>query len=98
MAKSITEQIEDLQHENERLREFEKLFEKALKNEFGIGKKSIVKLIKNPEKNTSDFESKICDFFGLTTPEDKSAFLSIMCSDSSLRFFNGKRNNVQGCE
>ena len=31
-VKNITEQIENLQHENERLKELDKLFEKAVKN------------------------------------------------------------------
>lgn len=36
MSKSITEQIADLQSENERLKELDKLFEKAIKTEFGF--------------------------------------------------------------
>ena len=46
-AKTITQQIEELQLENERLRELEKLFEKAVKNEFNCDRKSIHKMIKN---------------------------------------------------
>lgn len=98
MAKSITEQIEDLQKENDRLREYEKLFEKALKNEFGIGRKSIHKKLAESNEKSSDFESRICSFFGLKSDADKDVFLSIMCSDSSLRFFNGKRENVAAIE
>lgn len=98
MAKSITEQIEDLQQENERLREYEKLFEKALKNEFGIGRKSIHKKLAETDEKSSGFEGRICSFFGLTSDADKDEFLSIMCSDSSLRFFYGKREKVTAAE
>lgn len=93
MAKSITEQIEQLQAENNRLREFEKLFEKALKKEFGIGKKEIEKKISAIEK-PSNFENQLCDYFGLISEHDKSDFLSIMCSESSLKFFLGKRDKI----
>ena len=91
MAKSISEQIEDLQQENEHLKEFEKLFEKALKMEFGMIRKAIEKKL----SNSSDFERKICDFFSLKTDQDKKDFLIVMCSDSSLRFFTGKRENIE---
>lgn len=95
MSRSITEQIEDLQNENARLKEFEKLFEKAVKSQFGTGAKSIRKMLKNEAENTSDFEKKICSYFGLKTAEEKAEFLEIMCNDSSLRYYNGKRNDVQ---
>lgn len=93
MPKSITEQIEDLQNENLRLKEFEKLFEKAVRNEFGIGSKTIKKILKKDTENASEFEREICAFFGLESEDDKTTFLAIMCSDSSLRFFNAKRSH-----
>lgn len=94
MSKSITEQIEYLQKEKERLHEYEKLFDKALKNEFGIGRKAIHKKLAETIEKTSDFECKICDFFDLKSEADKTTFLAVMCSDSSLRFFNGKRRTI----
>ena len=42
---SITEQIEELQEENERLKGLQKLFEKAVKDEFGFSAKEVHKLI-----------------------------------------------------
>ena len=42
---TITEQIEELQEENERLKGLQKLFEKAVKNEFGFSIKEVHKLI-----------------------------------------------------
>lgn len=88
---SLTDQIKELQEENEHLKEYEKLFEKALKTEFGMGRKTIQKKLAENGEKPSDFERKICAFFGLETSEDKAAFLSVMCNDSSLRFFNAKK-------
>ena len=42
---TITEQIEELQEENERLKGLQKLFEKAVKDEFGFSVKEVHKLI-----------------------------------------------------
>ena len=42
---SITEQIEELQAENERLSNLQKLFEKAVKEEFGYSVKDLHKII-----------------------------------------------------
>ena len=36
MAKTINEQIVELQSENDRLKKLQKLFEKAVKDEFGV--------------------------------------------------------------
>ncbi len=55
---SISEQIEELQAENERLQGLQKLFEKAVKDEFGFSVKEVHKLISaqvrhQQEKNQS---------------------------------------------
>lgn len=50
MAKTLNEQIEALQDENLRLKFLEKLFEKAVKNEFDMNVKTIHKLIENSKK------------------------------------------------
>lgn len=42
---SITEQIEELQEENERLKGLQKLFEKAVKDEFGFSVKEVHRMI-----------------------------------------------------
>lgn len=59
MAKTINEQIAELQSENDRLKKLQKLFEKAVKDEFGIDTKTIHKKL----GNSSDFESKIAAYF-----------------------------------
>ena len=98
MSKSITEQIENLQKENEHLREYEKLFEKALKYEFGVGRKIIRKKLSEDAEKGSDFEKKICSFFDLKSEEDKAAFITVMCGDSSLRFFRENRKSMTDSE
>lgn len=91
MSKTIAEQIADLQQENERLKELDKLFEKGIKLEFGCDRKTIHKLMKNNDHFQSDFEKKIINYFNLKTPAEMDEFLSIICSQSTLNFFNNKR-------
>lgn len=86
MPKSITDQIEDLQNENLRLKEFEKLFDKAVKKTFGIDSRSIRKRLSKGAENTSEFERKICHYFDINTDEEKTAFLEILCNDENLRY------------
>ena len=97
-AKTITQQIEELQLDNERLRELEKLFEKAVKNEFNCDRKSIHKMIKNEAHSQSNFEKKLCNFFNLKTPADMEEFLSIICTENTLNYINNKKagNNPNG--
>lgn len=84
MAKTINEQIVELQSENDRLKKLQKLFEKAVKDEFGIDTKTIHKKL----GNSSDFESNIAAYFGLKTPQD---FLAVFCSETSLNYFKNHR-------
>ncbi len=93
IPKSITEQIEDLQAENERLKEYEKLCKKAVKTVLKINPKMIEKMSKKSDEKHSEFENKICLYFNLYSTAEKEEFLSIMCTDSSLRYFNSKRKN-----
>ena len=81
MAKTINEQIVELQSENDRLKKLQKLFEKAVKDEFGIDKLG----------NSSDFESNIAAYFGLKTPQDFEDFLAVFCSETSLNYFKNHR-------
>lgn len=87
MAKTINEQIVELQSENDRLKKLQKLFEKAVKDEFGVGIKTIHKKL----ENSSDFESKIADYFNLKTPQDFLDFLAVFCSETSLNYFKNHR-------
>lgn len=54
MPKSITRQVQELQTEVSRLRDLDRLFERAIKNEFGISRKEIHALIdaaKQPQED-----------------------------------------------
>lgn len=87
MAKTITDQIAALQLENDRLKKLQKLFEKAVKDEFGFDTKTIHKKL----GNSSDFEAKIAAYFDLKTPQDFEDFLAIFCSENSLNYFKNHR-------
>ena len=93
MSKSITEQITDLQNENDRLKELDKLFEKAIKSEFGCDRKTIHKAVKNSNHFQSEFEKKIIHYFGLKSSDDMEKFLSIICSESTLKYVDSKRDD-----
>lgn len=93
MSKSITEQIADLQNENNRLKELDKLFEKAIKSEFECDRKTIHKAIKNSNQFQSEFEQKIINYFGLKSSDNMDEFLSIICSESTLKYVNSKKTD-----
>lgn len=92
MAKTISEQIEELESENQRLRNLEKIIEKIIKNEFGIGSKSIHKLIKNSHIYT-DFLTKISDFYGLETDQDYKEFLDAFCTEEFISYFQNNTDS-----
>lgn len=100
MGKIIQEQIAEMETRCNQLEELQKLFEKAVKNEFGIEAKKIHKIIENSEASASVFEKKIASYFGLKTSQDLSDFLSIFCTENSLNYFNKKRfeNGVSDAE
>lgn len=96
MAKSLTEQIaqqlEELQQENSKLKEYEKLFEKSLKLEFGLSRRDIEKLIQNQSKYDQSFERKICSYFALNSDAEKETFLATLCTVSGADFV--RRNQM----
>ena len=98
MSKTITEMISDLQAENDRLKELDKLFDKAIKSEFGCDRKKLHNMIENSSSNQSDFEKTIVSFFGLKSAHEMEEFLSIICSENTKNYFNNKRagNNPNG--
>ena len=93
MAKTIQEQITDMELRNDHLENFHKLFEKMVKLEFGIDAKKIHKILKNSDEYTNDFSDKIADYFNLNSDEDFEEFLSVFCTENSLNYFNKKRYN-----
>ena len=92
MAKTIQEQIADMEARCNQLEELQKLFEKMVKNEYGIDAKKLHKILENNEAAVSAFEKKIGTYFGLKTSQDYNDFLAIFCTESSLNYFNKKRS------
>lgn len=93
MAKTISEQIEDLENENQRLKNLKKISEKIIRNEFGIGSKEIHKMIKNNRSSNSIFVSKIADFFELETDQDFTDFIDIFCTEDFISYYQDKLNS-----
>lgn len=84
---TISEQISELQQENERLKMLQKLFDKAVKNEFEMDIKSLHKVL----ENDADFVRKIADYFDLKSHQDFEDFINVFCSENSLNFFKNHR-------
>ena len=89
MSKNITDQIIALQEENEQLKDLQKIFEKALKSQFGCDAKTIKKSI----SLNQSFCTKLATYFNLKKTEDFDAFLEIFCTESSLNYFHKKRSH-----
>ena len=89
---TITEQIHELEQENASLKELQKLFEKAVKMQYGVDAKKLKKIVENSTEISSDFEKKIVSYFGLKSAKDYEDFLAIFCTDSSLNYFTTKRD------
>lgn len=92
-TKSISEQIEEMQKANERLKEYEKLFDKACQINFGSSAKTVEKKMQNSMEPRTNFENKIRTFFGLKTEQDLKEFVRIMCTESTLNFYRKKRED-----
>lgn len=89
--KSITEQIEDLQAENESLQKLKKGFEKMTKEALGMTPDEIEKMAHSQDPDLMHFGSKIRKYFSLETKQDLDDFAKIMCSDSSRNYFMNHR-------
>ena len=98
----ITDQIVALQEENERLTELKKLFDTAIKNEFGVDTKAIHHLLDNRNEisnkrssEISDFEKQICSYFDLYLRSDKDDFIRIMCTSKSRDYYKKQLQSTQ---
>lgn len=90
-TKTIQEQIAEMENRCAKLEELQKLFEKAVKNEFGIEAKKIHKILVNCNDISNDFGKKIATHFNLKTEKDFMDFLNIFCTDPNLDYFIKKR-------
>lgn len=92
MAKTISEQIEELQSENIRLKHLEKLFDKMVKIELGMDLKAIRKILKNHSSFKDEFIKKIADYYSLETEEDYQDFLDTFCTNEFINYYNSIEN------
>lgn len=92
MAKTISEQIEELQNENIRLKHLEKLFAKTIQLELGMDLKTIRKILENHSSFKDDFIKKIADFYTLETEEDYQDFLDTFCTNEFINHYNSVEN------
>lgn len=91
MSKSITEQIDELQQENNRLKGLDKIVDKIFQSQVGMKRKEVEKALRNGAKATP-FEEKIVTFFALKTEQDKEDFLSLLLTESTLNFLKERHN------
>ena len=91
MSKSITEQIQELQIENERLKELKKISDKIIKAEFSIEAKKIHKILDTYDAISLDFANEIKKFFDLKTEQDIADFIAVFCASNSLDYFQNHR-------
>lgn len=92
MAKTISEQIEELQSENIRLKNLEKLFNQMIKTELGMDLKNIRKILKSQSSFKANFIKKIADFYNLQTEEDYQDFLDVFCTNEFINRYNSVEN------
>lgn len=90
MGKTIQEQISEMEARCNQLEELQKLFDKAVKMQFGMDAKKIQQLIENTSKKPSDFEEKISTYFELKTESDYKEFLQIFCSETTLNYYKNR--------
>ena len=91
-GKTISEQIEELQCENTRLKNLEKLFDKMVKTALGMDLKSIRKILENHSSFKDNFIKKIADFYGLETEADYQDFLDTFCTNEFINHYNSVEN------
>lgn len=93
MAKTISQQIDDLQEENKRLKSLEKCFEKMAEIYFSISAKKITKILENHSENKMIFLTKIADFYDLKTDQDFTEFLDIFCTEEFETYYLSKHKS-----
>lgn len=97
MAKpTLQDQIAAMETRCRKLEKLQKLFEKAIKNEFGIEAPKIHRLIiTNTQPSISNFDQKIRSFYHLNSNDDLADFIRIFCSKSCLDYYQKTRCNIK---
>lgn len=95
-GKKISDQIEALEAENQKLKYYEKiiekLFDKMVKTDLGMDLKSIRKILENHNSFKDNFIKKIADFYGLETEADYQDFLDTFCTNEFINHYNSVEN------
>lgn len=96
MAKpTLQDQIAAMEARCRKLEELQKLFDKAVKNEFGIEAKKLHQIINNTQPSISNFDQKIRSFYHLNSNDDLADFIRIFCSKSFLDYYQKNRSNIK---
>lgn len=96
MAKpTLQDQIAAMEARCSQLEELQKLFEKAVKNEFGIETQKIHQIINSSQPSISHFDQKIRSFYRLNSNDDLADFIRIFCSESCLNYYKKTRGNIK---
>lgn len=96
MAKpTLQDQIAAMETRCRKLEELQKLFDKAVKNEFGIEPKKLHQIINNTQPSISNFDQKIRSFYHLNSNDDLADFIRIFCSKSCLDYYQKSRCNIK---
>ena len=84
---TIAEQITALEEENLRLKEYQKLVDKAIKLELGKSASEIKKMMSYNTPKTDEFVASICRFFDLHSDADMNLWLEIMLTENTLNAY-----------
>lgn len=96
MAKpTLQDQIAAMETRCRKLEELQKLFDKAVKNEFGIEPKKLHQIINSSQPSISNFDQKIRSFYQLNSNDDLADFIRIFCSESCLNYYKKNRGNIK---
>ncbi len=99
MSKTIQEQITELESRCARYEELHKLFEKAVKNEFGVDAKKIHSMLEKSSQDVLNFGKAIASYYGLKTPEDYDNFIDLFCHEMMLDIYvNGAPTEAEDTE
>lgn len=91
-TKTIQEQVAELEARCEKLENLQKIFDKAVRNEFEMDSKKIHKIIENNDAATVNFAKKIASYFDLKTSKDFDVFLSIFCAENSKNYYQKRKD------
>lgn len=88
--KSLSAQIEEIEASKEKLLAYESLFSKCCQLNFNYSAKNLKKILEKNDEPSSNFESKICNFFSLKNEKEMDLFIQIVCTESVLNYYKNE--------